>query len=391
MLLGLPDDQMARALGLVRPSNGHPVPTVAGLLLAGREEALQEFLPAHEVAFQVLERREVRVNEFYRWPLLRIFERLMEAFAVRNQERELTVGLFRVGVPMYEPRAFREAVNNALTHRDYTHLGAVHIQWHDDCILVTNPGGFVSGVSVDNLLTAGPRPRNPLLADIFKRIGLVERTRRGISIIYEGLLRTGHPPPDYSRTTDEYVTVVLPGGPGNLDFVAMVMGEENRRQFPFSVEELLVLILLWQERETDSTEVARWIQRDERTARAFLERLVEEGLVEAHGHTRSRRYHFGARVYRQIGKPAAYVHRRGFDRLQMEQMILDYLRAHGRITRREVMDLCRVNPTQAQYLLQQLVRARRLERIGRGRGVFYRLAENRNAEKRGKTQKNAEN
>ncbi|MGC8960076.1 MAG: ATP-binding protein [Chloroflexia bacterium] len=184
----------------------------------------------------------MRVNEFYRWPLLRTFERITEAFAVRNEERELTVGLFRVGVPAYDPRAFREAVNNALTHRDYTRPGAVHVQLRGDHILITNPGGFVQGVTLDNLLVSGPRPRNPRLADIFKRIGLVERTGRGI---YEGLLRTGHLPPDYSRTTEAAVTVILPGGPGDLDFVALIVGEENRQQRPFSVEELLLLAHLW--------------------------------------------------------------------------------------------------------------------------------------------------
>lgn len=371
-LLNLKDEQLARALGLVQLTNGRLVPTVAGVLLVGREQVLREALPAHEVAFQVLEGQEVRINEFYRWPLLRIFERIMEAFAVRNEERELTVGLFRVGVPSYDPRAFREAVNNALTHRDYTRLGAVHVQLRGDHILVTNPGGFVQGVTVNNILVAGPRPRNPLLADIFKRVGLVERTGRGVSIIYEGLLRTGHLPPDYSRTNDVAVTVILPGGPGDLEFVALITREENRRQSPFTVEELLLLSLLWRKRELDVIEAARLIQQDETVARRVLERLVESGLVEARGRTRARRYHLTAMVYREVGEPGAYVRRRGFDRLQMEQMILEYVRAHGHITRREVMDLCRVNENQAGYLLRCLVQAGHLVRVGMGRNTFYR-------------------
>lgn len=372
-LLDLDDGQLALALGLTISINGQPVPTVAGLLLVGREQALQDHLPAHEVAFQVLDGQEVRVNEFYRWPLLRIFERIMEAFAVRNEERELTVGLFRVGVPAYDPRAFREAVNNALTHRDYTRLGAVHVQLRSDHILVTNPGGFVQGVTTENILVAGPRPRNPRLADIFKRVGLVERTGRGVSIIYEGLLRTGHLPPDYSRTTETAVTVILPGGPGDLDFVAAIVQEENRRQRPFTMEELLLLGHLWRERETDSSEVARLIQQSETAARSLLERLVESGLVEGRGHTRARRYHLSATVYRQVGQQPQYVRRRGFDQLQMEQMVLDYVRAHGRITRREVMDLCRVNENQAGYLLRRLVEAGHLERVGMGRNAFHRV------------------
>ena len=266
-------------------------------------------------------------------------------------------------------------MNNALTHRDYTRLGAVHVQLRGDHILVTNPGGLVQGVTVESILVAGPRPRNPRLADIFKRVGLVERTGRGVSIIYEGLLRTGHPPPDYTRTTETAVTVILPGGPGDLEFVALIVREENRRQRPFSVEELLLLGHLWRERETDTAEAARLIQQNEAAARRVLERLVESGLVEARGHTRARRYHLSATVYREVGQRVEYVRRRGFDRLQMEQMILDYVRAHGRITRREVMDLCRVNANQAAYLLRRLVQQRKLSRHGVKRSAYYTLTE----------------
>lgn len=66
--------------------------------------------------------------------------------------------------------------------------------------------------------------------------------------------------------------------------------------------------------------------------------------------------------------------RRGFDQLQMEQMVLDYVRAHGRITRGEVMELCRVNENQAGYLLRRLVKADYLERMVIGRKAFYRAA-----------------
>lgn len=372
-LLALDDRQMARALNLIADQDRGPVLTVAGLLLVGREEALRTFLPAHEVAFQVLERGEVRLNEFYRWPLLRIFERVMEAFSVRNEERELMVGLFRVGVPAYDPRAFREAVNNALTHRDYTRLGAVHIQLHEEHALITNPGGFVEGVTVRNILVAGPKPRNPVLADAFKRIGLVERTGRGVSIIYEGLLRTGRLPPDYSRTTHTSVTLILPGGPSDMDLVSLIVREENRRQRPFSVEELLLLSHLWREREVDITEASRLIQQDEAAARRVLERLLESGLVEGRGRTRARRYYLSIAVYREVGKKAEYVRRRGFDRPQMEQMILEYVRSYGHIARRDVMDLCRLNRQQAIYLLRQMVKTGHLDRSGSGRNTVYRL------------------
>lgn len=49
---------------------------------------------------------------------------------------------------------------------------------------LSNPGGFVEGVTLENLLVTDPRPRNPLLADIAKRLGLAERTGRGIDLIF---------------------------------------------------------------------------------------------------------------------------------------------------------------------------------------------------------------
>jgi ATP-dependent DNA helicase RecG len=88
-------------------------------------------------------------------------------------------------VPNYHKRAFREAVVNSLVHRDYTRLGAVHVRLENDGLTISNPGGFVEGVNLGNLLVSEPRPRNPLLADIVKRIGLAERTGRGIDLIYE--------------------------------------------------------------------------------------------------------------------------------------------------------------------------------------------------------------
>ena len=173
------DQEIARALGLARDENGTLIPTLAGLLLVGKEVALREYVPAHEVAFQVLHGSDMAVNEFRRWPLLRVHEWLTQAIGVRNEEQELMVGGIRIGVPRYDRAGVREAVNNALIHRDYSPLGAVHMQLRDDHVRVSNPGGFVEGVGPDNLLVTEPRPRNPRPADAFKRAGLVERTGRG--------------------------------------------------------------------------------------------------------------------------------------------------------------------------------------------------------------------
>ena len=372
-LLELSDQEIARALGLVRGDDGSHTPTLAGLLLVGQERSLREHVPAHEVAFQVLRGTDVAVNEFRRWPLLRTLEWVIEAFQVRNEERELNLGMFRVGVPAYDPRGFREAVNNALIHRDYGQLGAVHIQMHENEIRIGNPGGFVIGVRQDNLLVTEPRPRNPCLADAFKRIGLVERTGRGVAIIYRGQLRNGRLPPSYGLSTEVSVSVILPGGPADLDFVQLIVAEENRQQRTFRVSELLILSHLWRERAITTLVAAALIQREDAEARAVLEGLIEAGLVEGRGGRRGRDYLLSANVYREIGRPEAYVYARGFETLQMEQMILQYVRAHRNIARREAAELCRISPRQAGYVLRKMKESGALARVGRGAATVYKI------------------
>jgi len=271
-------------------------------------------------------------------------------------------------VPDYPLAAFREALANALVHRDYTRLGAVHVQWHDDRLEITNPGGFPEGVRLDNLLVTAPRPRNPLLADPFKRAGIVERTARGIDTIFYEQLRNGRPAPSYERSNETGVVVVLPGGQANLDFVRL-LAEESRAGRDLRLDELL-LNALWQDRRLTTDEAARFTQKPESDARAVLNRLVEAGLVEPRGERKGRTWHLSAATYRRLGQPAAYVRQRGFEPIQ-QQMVLQYVERHGRITRREAAELCHLGPYQATRLLDRMVQSGQRVRRGTRRGSFY--------------------
>ncbi|RTG98963.1 AAA family ATPase [Thermus scotoductus] len=371
-LLGLSDVELAKALGAVEANHGVSAIRVLGLLLFGREEALRRLLPTHEVAFQVLSGQQVEVNDFYRWPLLRIVEELLGRFRARNREEEILVGLFRIGVPDYSLAAFREGLANALIHRDYTRLGAVHVQWHQDRIEISNPGGFPEGVRLDNLLVTPPRPRNPLLADAFKRAGIVERTARGIDTIFYEQLRNGRPAPSYERSNEAAVVLVLPGGKANLAFVRLVV-EESQAERPLGLDELLLLNHLWSERHLTTDQASVLIQKPQSEARACLQRLVEAGLVEPRGERKGRSWHLSAATYRRLGAPAAYVRQRGFEPIQQEQMVLQYVAKHGRITRREAAELCQVSPLQARALLSRLTARGKLVLRGSRRGAFYEL------------------
>lgn len=369
-LLELNDLELSKALGVVDANGAVRGVRLAALLLFGKEDALRRFLPSHEAAFQVLRGLDVEINDFFRWPLLRVMEEIEARIRVRNREQELMMGVLRVGVPDYPERALREALANALIHRDYQRLGAVHFQWHPDRIEITSPGGFPEGVGLNNLLVTAPRPRNPLLADAFKRAGIVERTARGIDTIFYEQLRNGRPAPSYERSDIVGVSVTIPGGEANLDFVRLLVTEGQGGRI-LGLDELLILNALWQERSLDTLEAGRLTQKPETETRATLHRLLEAGLVEERGQKKGRTWHLSAAAYRTLGAKAAYVRQRGFEPLQQEQMVLQYVEKHGRITRKETAELCRIGPYQATRLLDRLVKDDRLLRHGERKGAWY--------------------
>lgn len=371
VLPGLSDRELVQALQLIETRDGRHMPNVAGLLLIGNRQALRQAVPAHEVAFQVLdERGNVPVNEWFHDPILKTLDGVQGLFRPVHREEEATVGPFRLPIPNYAPDAFREAINNAILHRDYARMGTVHVQFYPDHLSLSNPGGFLEGITQDNLLTHEPKPRNPRLAEAFRRIGLVETTGRGIDRIYLGQLRYGRPLPDYAASNREAVRLTLRGGETSLEFAVFVY-EQDRAGSPLTLDDLIALDHLQYERRTDSSTVARLIQRDETYARSVLERLVERGLIEGIGGSRKRAYHLSAMLYRRFGTPSGYVRLRGFDAIQQESMIVAYVNAHGRITRREVKELCGIEDHQARHLLQRLVRERKLQRRGERRGSYY--------------------
>jgi ATP-dependent DNA helicase RecG len=372
VLLELDDEAMDGALGLTqRQPDGSRVPTLTGLLLIGRESVLQQRVATHELAFQVLAQQAVRFNEFRRFPLLKALDWLETNFRPYNPEQELQVGLFRVPVPLVDMAAFREAVANALIHRDYHRLGAVHVRLEDEALVISNPGGLVDGVTLANLLVTEPRPRNRALADAMKRIGVVERSGRGVDTIYRGMLKFGRPAPDYGRTDSHNVVLSLPTVPADVAFRRMVVDAERNRNAELPIDSLIVLAALREFKRLSADALATHIQRDATSAKRTLEALTEAGLVEAHGNTRGRSYTLSAAVYSVVSDKAAYTRQVGFGPIQHEQMVLSYIRQHGQIKRAEVMELCRLTEGQAKELLRRLVVANKIELHGAGRGATY--------------------
>jgi ATP-dependent DNA helicase RecG len=374
-LRSLADEELEDALNLVVSRDGRRIPTVTGLLLLGTANALRRFVPTHELAIQVLEGTDVRRNNFYREPLLRLNERAFDAYQalVRLEEVQLSRNQ-SLQVPSIDDAAFREAFLNALVHRDYSSQGTVYLRWDSEGLEITSPGGFVEGVTPENLLRVAPTPRNPHLATALMRLGLVERTARGVDRIYEGLLQYGRPAPDYSRSTGASVTVRLSSASPDVPFYRIVRDYTDRKGAPPPLDALIVLSKLREERRLPTEVLAAALQRKDSDVRRVVEALVEDGFVVPHGNGPGRTYTLSPDLYQQLGRPQeAYVRQAGFSPVRQEQMILTYVEQYGAVSRQDVVQMCFVSEDQATRRLRALVNDGRLVQVGRARGARYQF------------------
>lgn len=361
------DEDILKALGLV-PLQA-PI-SLGAVLLFGKEEGVQRWLPNAEFLFQDLRGGHHEANDRLVGPLLRVAESLRREVDLRNTVIELMAGLHRVEVPLISSVTRREAIANALVHRDYAVLGPTVVQLTDSEFVVSNPGGFPPGVTVSNILDQS-RPRSPTLAAAFKRAGLVERRGKGVNDMFEQQLRAGREVPDYSRSTPQSVVVSVPLGRADLDLVRFLLTWENEHQRPLSLDELRVVHEVKGAGSATNAELAEAVSIIPTTVRGITTKLVESGILEARGVGRSRRFHLTARFYDLAQDRNAYVRVKGADPLQQERMILDYARAYGSITRGQAAQLCQVSPAQARVSLKRMVDRGELQLVGERRGAKY--------------------
>ena len=373
-LLDLDDTELDLALRLAVEQNGTFVPTYCGMLLIGRRERLSTLVPTAEAAFQELQGTDVAVNESFVLPILTAFEKIESYMDARNHTEEMEEGLFRISIPDFDKRAFREALVNAFCHRDYTMLGRVRVLLDDDGLTISNPGGFIEGVTIENLLTAEPHGRNPALADVLKRIGLAERTGRGVDRIFEGSLSYGKSLPDYSESNTNQVKLFIPKSLPDKAFIKMIAEEQSKIGRPLSITALLILNALKSNRRLRLGELAHMIHLNEYKERTTVEKLVESGLVEADGNGNSRAYILSAALYKNADNVIGYVRQTGIDRVRYPELVLKFAKNNqGKVTRKDVMQLLHLNQGQAYRLLVKMTEEGKLLLVGKGKFAYYKI------------------
>ena len=373
-LLDLSNTDLFKALGFVRQQDNSLIPTITGLLLIGKVDSIKRYIPTHSASFQVLSGTEVKINEDFCLPLLSTITRLYEYLKVWNPEQEIEMGLFRVAVPDFDKRAFREALVNAFSHRDYTKMGRVRIAINDDGLTIANPGGFIEGVSIDNLLNAEPHGRNPQLADALKRIGLAERTGRGIDRIYEGSLIYGNPLPDYSKSTSVTVSLFIPRSKPDPQLARLITNEQNRLGRPLSLNILLVLNLLKELPNATLQQLSDATHLTELETKNSLDFSIECGIVDIYGSGKNRTYILSPKVYDTKSKRIGYVRQIDIDEARYPELIINLAKTNEFISRADIIQLLHVDANKAYRLLKALVDQGLLETVNKGRYSKYKYS-----------------
>jgi ATP-dependent DNA helicase RecG len=194
-------------------------------------------------------------------------------------QRVLGVRHFARGtVSAIPPATAREAIVNAIMHRDWTRPEPIVVEHLGDQLVVTSPGPFPPGVGENNVLTTVSRPRNPHLANVLRSLRLAEREAIGVDRMYREMVLLGHRPPTIVEVADTVRCVLIGGDP--VEPVAMVMShlsEEARSD----VDVALVLYRLFDHPRTDPTDLAPHLQKTPEEAADALDRAQREQLVDS--------------------------------------------------------------------------------------------------------------
>lgn len=365
----LSDQDILRALGLA-PADA--AVTLGAVLLFGTSEAVQRWVPTAEFLFQDLRKGPTNTSHRMQGPLFKVADEFEQLLELRNTSTELMAGLVRIDLDLIPQTTRREAVANALVHRDYTELGPTSVRITDSHFVVSNPGGLPPGVTIDNILDQS-RPRSPILADAFQRAGIVDRKGKGVNEMFESQLRAGRDAPDYSGTSSSMVTVSIPLGTSDLDLVRFLLTFENDHQRVLTLDELRVVHEVKAGGSATNAELGESLRLAPSAIRAATARLVEAGVLEARGSGRNRRVHLTARFYDLAQDRNAYVRIKAMDPLQQEHMVTEYVRTYGRITRSQAANLCQLSPEEARNLLKRLTTKGVLRLVGSRRAAYYEL------------------
>ena len=295
-------------------------------------------------------------------PLAETLDCCLRFVAAHTRQFEVVTGSRRDALPEYPEPVLREAIVNALAHRDYGLAGAtVDITVWDDRVEVRSPGPLPGHITLDNMRTEH-YSRNPRIMRVMKTMRLVEEYGDGIDRMYREMEARLMEPPVFEATASS-VTVTL------------------RNRMLVDIEDQVWLKQLGSDDVTSDERRAivaarragSVTPRDLRAtlpdtdAAALLARMVNKGLLARIGRRGGTRYELSEAMVRRAGNPGMAARNR------RRQVLLDELRRRGSLSATEAATLLDASPVVARGLLNELVGLGLARAAGRTRARRYHL------------------
>jgi len=214
----------------------------------------------------------------------------VERFFKRNTRLASKIVEFkRVDIPEYPFEAIREAVVNAMAHRDYLRIGSnIQVDIFDDRVEITSPGGLLPGLDIKNL-EGVHETRNKEICKIFHETKDMERYGTGVAKMKNGMEEQGLKPPIFSQPGDFFRVSFYGPGEGILDLVSNIPEERQIDLKELGLNERQIDVLRLTVNEEKTLTITQYSQKffvNEKTARRDFKKLISLGLVEKIGSTK---------------------------------------------------------------------------------------------------------
>jgi ATP-dependent DNA helicase RecG len=338
--------------------------TYAALILLGNSRGLGKHLAQSELVYEYRTNDtalQFQQREEYRRGFFLFDEEIWKVINLRNDIQHFQEGLFVWDIRTFNEAVVREAILNAISHRDYRLSGSIFVRQYPRRLEIISPGGFPPGVNAENILGKHV-PRNRRVAEVLAKCGLVERSGQGANRMFEECIKESKPRPDYSGTDDYQVALTLRGevqDPRFLRFLEVVSKEQTAL---FSTEDLLVL---------DS------VHRDQPLPEMLKDRartLTRLGILERHGRGGGARYMLSHRLYGFLGKKGEYTRKRGLDKETNKELLYKHIERNKNEGSR-LLELREVLPhlsaKSVQHLLGELKSEERVYTVGQTRAARW--------------------
>ncbi|MFZ4440533.1 MAG: ATP-binding protein [Syntrophales bacterium] len=366
-----PFEKILEQLSIVREADGIFRPTLAGLLVFGNYPQAFEpqlvitFLQFYGVSETEKTPRGERFldNKKFEGPIPEMVESAVNHVLAGIRKSSLIEGLLRRDIPEYPAVAIREALVNAVAHRDYSHFvrgSYIQIRLFADRLEIQSPGGLYGNVTEENL-EVDQSTRNRWLMRLMEDLHLVENRGSGVSAMLEAMRQANLEPPRFRDRRSSFWVTFRSHTLLNPEAVAWL----NRfAEKPMNDHQRMALVYLRHNEGMTNNDYQRLNHVDSVTATRELRNLTDYGLVDLHG---SRRW-----AYYTLSLP---------DDAPLldatletdEEKILAYVRKHGSIKRSECQALLGVTELRARYILQKMRDNDLLKLKGTRKGSVYHL------------------